>query len=206
MNRNISFYFLNQRHPRSVSTDIYHRPNYGISFVFSAQNTNTTMIHNPILQTSLDFLHLMATIAWIGGMFFNFLVVMPTVQKVLDPPTLGKFLGAMFKRVRIVVYVSLLILFVTGIPMKIASEYYVSIINFDNTWETVGFIKHVFVALLAMLAIFNFEILTPKVAKLAANGPSPELAAIKKKQMKMGAVSFLFGITIIFLSAMMNYL
>ncbi|MCF8368866.1 MAG: DUF4149 domain-containing protein [Bacteroidales bacterium] len=161
---------------------------------------------NPILQTILDFLHLMATIAWIGGMFFNFLVVLPTIQKVLDPATAGKFLGVLFKRVRIVVYVSLLVLFVTGIPMKIASEYYVSIINFDNTWETVGFIKHVFVGILALLAFYSFEILVPKVGKLASGGPSPALAALRKRQMILGAISFLFGIIVIFLSAIMNYL
>lgn len=161
---------------------------------------------SPVLQTILDFLHLMATIAWIGGMFFNFLVVMPTVQKALDPATAGKFMGMMFKRVRVVVYTSLLILFVTGIPMKIANEYYVSIINFDNTWETVGFIKHVFVAILALMALYSFEILFPKVGKLAAKGPSPELNSLRKRQKMTGAFSFLLGIIIIFLSAMMNYL
>jgi len=163
-------------------------------------------MQNPILQTILDFLHLMATIAWIGGMFFNFLVVMPTVQKVLDPALAGKFMGTMFKRVRIVVYVSLLVLFVTGIPMKIASEYYVGIINFENTWEIVGFIKHVFVGLLALMAIYSFEVLAPAVGKLAVSRPSEKLTSLRKQQMKMGAVSFLFGIIIIFLSAVMNYL
>lgn len=161
---------------------------------------------NPVLQTSLDFLHLMATIAWIGGMFFNFLVVIPTAQKALDPATAGKFMGMMVRRVRVVVYVSLFILFVTGIPMKIANEHYVSIINFDNTWETVGFIKHVFVALLALMALYSFEILFPNVAKHAAKGPSPELAGLQKKQKMAGAVAFLLGIIVIFLSAMMNYL
>ena len=164
------------------------------------------MIHNSILQTVLDFLHLMATIAWIGGMVFNFLVVMPTANKVLDPAMAGKFMGALFKRVRIVVYSSLLILFVTGIPMKIASQYYVGIINFDNNWEIVGFIKHIFVALLALMAIYSFEVLSPKIAKLAVKGPSPEMMDLRNKQMKLGGVSFLFGIIIIFLSAMMNYL
>lgn len=163
-------------------------------------------MHNPILQTILDFLHLIATIAWIGGMFFNFLVVLPTVQKVLDPATGGKFMGFLFKRVRIVVYVSLLILFVTGIPLKIANPHYVAIINFDNNWEIVGFIKHVFVALLALMAIFSFEFLSPRIAKLAMNGPSPELIAIRKKQMMLAAASFLFGIIIVFLSALMNYI
>jgi uncharacterized membrane protein len=164
------------------------------------------MIHNPILQISLDFLHLMATIAWIGGMFFNFLVVMPTVNKVLDPATTGKFMGTLMKRVRVIVYSSLLILFVTGIPMKIASEYYVAIINFDNNWEIVGFIKHVFVALLAIMAFLSFEIVSPKVAKLAAKGPSPELMSMKKNQMMLGALAFIFGIIVILLSAIMNYI
>lgn len=161
---------------------------------------------NPILQITFDFFHLMATIAWIGGMFFNFLVVMPTVGKVLDPATTGKFMQAMFKRVRVVVYLSLLILFVTGIPMKIASEYYLGIINFDNNWEIVTFIKHVFVGILAIMAIYNFEILAPKVGKIAMKGPSPELMSLKKRQMMFGSISFLIGIIIILLSAMMNYI
>jgi uncharacterized membrane protein len=163
-------------------------------------------MQNPVLQTILDFLHLMATIAWIGGMFFNFLVVLPTVKKVLDPASAGKFMGFLFRRVRVVVYVSLAVLFITGIPMKIASEYYVSIINFDNTWEIIGFVKHVFVGLLALMAIYSFEFLAPAVGKLAASGPSDKLDRLRKRQMKMGAVSFLFGIIVIFLSAVMNYL
>lgn len=164
------------------------------------------MIDHPVLQIILDFLHLLATIAWIGGMFFNVLILMPTVSKTLDPATAGKFMAVLFKRIRVMVYVSLLILFVTGIPMKIASEYYVAIINFDTSWETVSFIKHVFVGLLALFAIINFEILSPKAAKLAVNGPSPALMSLKGKQMKLAGISFLFGIIVIFLSTLMNYL
>lgn len=163
-------------------------------------------MQNPILQISFDFLHLMATIAWIGGLFFNFLVVIPSVAKALDPPTAGKFMGFMFKRIRIIVYVSLAILFITGIPMKIASEYYVGIINFDNTWEIIGFVKHVFVGLLALMAIYNFEILIPMLSKLSAKGPSPKLVSLKQRQKLFGATSFIFGIIIIFLSAVMNHL
>lgn len=162
-------------------------------------------MQDPTLQIILDFLHLMATIAWIGGMFFNFLVVMPTVAKALDPQTTGKFMGMLFKRVRVVVYTSLIILFVTGIPMKIANEFYVGVISFGNEWEMIGFIKHIFVAVLALMAIYSFEILMPKVSKLAKEGPSPKLNGLKKNQMTLGAISFLFGIIIIFLSAMMNY-
>lgn len=164
------------------------------------------MIHNPILQTSLDFLHLMATIAWIGGMFFNVLAVMPTVGKVLDPATAGRFMGSLMKRVRVIVYVSLLVLFVTGIPMKIASPHYHAIISFDSSWETASFVKHVLVALLALMALYSFEVLSPAVGKLAAKGPSPEMASLRQRQMKLAGLSFVLGIAVVFLSAMMNYL
>lgn len=163
-------------------------------------------MQNPTLQIILDFLHLMATIAWIGGMFFNFLVVLPTATKALDPQTMGKFMGMLFKRVRVVVYTSLIILFITGIPMKIADEFYVGVISFTNSWEVLGFVKHVFVGLLALMAIYSFEVVLPKVSKLAKEGPSPKLNGLKKKQLVLGSISFLFGIIIILLSAMMNYL
>lgn len=164
------------------------------------------MIHHPILQIILDFFHLLATITWIGGMFFNVLILLPTVKKTLDPEMAGKFMITLFKRIRVMVYVSLLVLFVSGIPMKIASEYYVAIINFDSFWEIALFIKHVFVAFLALLAIYTFEILMPKIAKLAAKGSSAELLPLRKRQMILAAISFLFGIFVVFLSAMMNYL
>ena len=164
------------------------------------------MLENPVVLTILDFIHQMATIAWIGGMVFNFLAVLPTVSKVLEPPQAGKFMGALMKRVRVIVYTSLLVLFVTGIPMKIASEYYVAIINFDSTWETASFVKHVLVAILALNALYSFELLSPKVGRLAAKGPSAELNKLRKSQQKLAALSFLLGIAIVFISVMMKYL
>jgi putative copper export protein len=47
---------------------------------------------------------------------------------------------------------------------------------------TLFFAKHVLVAILALMAIINFEIITPKFQKIAASGPSPEL---EKKQTEL---------------------
>lgn len=163
-------------------------------------------MQNPVLLFSFDFIHLMATVAWIGGLFFNFLVVMPSVSKTLDPATAGRLMGVLFKRVRVLVYVSLLVLFVTGIPMKIASPYYVAIINFDTAWETVSFVKHVLVAVMALSAFYSFEVLMPQVKKLAIQGGSEKLPALRKRQALLGGLSFVLGIVVVFLSAMMRYL
>jgi len=67
-------------------------------------------------------------------------------------------------------------------------------------------VKHVFVAILALFALYSFEILSPKIAKLAPKGPSEELLALKNRQKKLAGASFLFGIVIVFISVMMKYL
>jgi len=161
---------------------------------------------NIYVKVFLDCLHLIATIAWFGGLFTNFIVVRPTVLATLDPPTAGKFMNVFMRKVRIVVYVSLAVLFISGIPMKISNEYYVSIINFSNNWQIVTFIKHVFVGILTLLAIYSFEILSPKFKRVASAGPSAELNKLKGIQALTGKLSMTLALIIIVLSAVMNYI
>ena len=174
--------------------------------LFSCPKADKTMIHNPVLLTVLDFLHQMATIAWIGGMFFNFLAVMPAASKTLEPAVMGRFMQVLMKRVRVIVYTSLLVLFVTGIPLKIASEYYVAIIHFGTDWELMSFVKHVLVAILALFVFYSFEVLNPKIGRLAAQGPSPLIPKLRAQQKKLAGLSFLLAIAIVFISVMMKYL
>lgn len=161
---------------------------------------------NVFVKTLIDWIHIMATVAWIGGMFVNFIVLRPVVTKVLDPATAGKFMQTLMKRFRVVIYTSIVLLGVTGIPLKIINENYISIINFDNNWEIVSFIKHIFYGILVVLAVYTFEILSPKIARAAKNGPSPAMAALQKQQGMMGAVAFLTAIIILILSSLMRYI
>jgi putative copper export protein len=161
---------------------------------------------NVFVKSLFDFLHLLATIAWFGTLFVNVAILRGTVQKTLTPPAAGPFIKLFMQKARIVVYVSLAILFITGIPLKIVSPYYVSIINFSNTWQIFMFAKHVLVAILALLAIINFEIVTPKFQKIAASGPSPELEKMKKLQQSAGMLSVTLAFVIILISAIMNHI
>ena len=159
-----------------------------------------------ILQSILDFFHIMATIMWIGGMIINYVVIRPALSKTLEPRQANEIMSLIMKKYRIIVYVSIAVLGLTGIPMKIASEYYVGIINFENTWEIVGFIKHIFVFILAVLAIYSFEILSVKIRKAMALDSPEKLMGFQKKQKMVGGLGFLCGMLIILLSAVMNYL
>ncbi|MCB2221743.1 MAG: DUF4149 domain-containing protein [Bacteroidetes bacterium] len=161
---------------------------------------------NLFVKTLLSVIHNLATVIWIGGMFVNMLVFMPTTKKVLDPSNAGKLMQAIMKRFRIVVYTSIVILGVTGIPLKIVNPNYIYIINFENQWEIISFVKHIFYGLLTVLAIYNFEIVSPKIARLAKEGPSPKLAAIQNQLKFTGMLAMFSALVILVLSSMMRFL
>ena len=161
---------------------------------------------NIFLQVSFDLIHILATITWFGALFTNFVIVMPVATKVLEQPVLAKFMSALMKRNKTVVYISLAALFITGIPMKIASENYVSIINFSNDWQIFLFIKHILVVILAVLAIINFEVIVPRIQRAAKAGDIAILTRTKKIQAATGKASFFMAFLIILFSAIMNYL
>lgn len=161
---------------------------------------------NIFVKTLIDWLHIMATITWIGGMFTNFIILRPAMTKALSPAEIGKLMGPHMKRFKIMVYISIVVLGVTGIPLKIINPNYISIINFENNWEIVSFIKHICYGILVLFAVYTFEVLSPKMGKLAAKGPSPELKALQKKQAAFGGLAFLTAIVILILSSLMRYI
>ena len=161
---------------------------------------------NLFIKTLLDWLHVMATVVWIGGMIVNFIIIRPVAFKVLDPATAGQFTQALMKRFKIMVYISIVILGVTGIPLKIINENYVSIINFESDWEIVSFVKHIFYGILTILAVLNFEVFMPKIAKYARERNQEGLKAAQKRLGVAGLMAMLSAIVILVLSSMMRFL
>jgi len=161
---------------------------------------------NIFVKAFIDWLHIMATVAWIGGLFTNIFILRPSVFKALSPAIAVKFMGIVMKRFRIMVYTSIVILGVTGIPLKIINENYINIINFENNWEIISFIKHICFGILVIMAVYSFEIITPKMMKMNSNGPSPELTQLQMKQTILGGISFLTAIAILILSSLMRYI
>jgi len=160
---------------------------------------------NLFVKTIIDFLHILATVAWIGGMFINIFILRPSAIKSLSPADAGKLMGTVMKKFRILVYISIVVLGVTGIPLKIINPHYISIINFENNWEIVIFIKHICYGLLVLLAVYSFEVLSPKITKLAAHGQSVKLQLLQKRQMTVGVAAFLIALTILVLSSVMRF-
>ena len=157
------------------------------------------------VKTLFDFLHILATAIWIGGMFTNFVILRPAVINTLSPADAGKLMAAVMKKTRLVVYISIVVLGITGIPLKIINENYTSIIDFENSWAIVSFIKHLCYGILVLLSVYSFEKLGPMVQKMAIKGETVQLQQLQKKQAVIGLVAFLTAIMILILSSLMRY-
>ncbi len=147
----------------------------------------------------LSFLHLLATVMWIGGMATNILVTLPSAREVLEPAVSGRLIGAITKRFRRLVWGSLITLLLSGVPLTLLNENFAGLGRIDNTWSQVVLVKHLFVIAAVLLSVYSFEVLTPKMARLAAKGPSPELLKAQKLQLRMASTGFVLGLIILLL-------
>ena len=150
-----------------------------------------------ILLGLLNWLHLTATVIWFGGMTTNALIVAPSAGASLEPPAVGKLMSTIMKRFRPVVYISILIIIITG--AMITSIMNPAFIDLATEWGMVSLIKHVVIAITVIAVIYSFEVLAPKVARVAAQGPSPELAQLQKIQMNVAKIGLVMALVILFL-------
>jgi uncharacterized membrane protein len=56
---------------------------------------------NLILISVINFLHLFATVAWLGAMTTNAFILLPSMKNSLEAPVAGKLMGAVMKRFRV---------------------------------------------------------------------------------------------------------
>jgi uncharacterized membrane protein len=153
------------------------------------------------ILSTVNWLHLVATVVWIGGIVTNLIVVLPSAKESLEPPVMGRFMGSFIKRFRWLVYFSMGVLVVTGVIMMLMNDQYLGMLNFGNLWTLVLLVKHILVVILIILAIYLLQVVFPKVGQLGAKGPSPELAKLQKLQGQLSITTVIIGLIILVFTA-----
>ncbi len=157
-----------------------------------------------ILLSVINWIHLFAVAVWIGGITINLMIVLPSIREALEPALMGKVMGAVMKRFRVWVYISIVLLVVTGFGMMRFNMNYMGFAQFGNVWSVVSLIKHIVTLIMIILAVYAFEGLARKVAKVAAKGPSDDLVRLQKKQISLAATGFIMGIIVLLLTGILG--
>jgi len=155
------------------------------------------------LTLLLKWIHLMATVAWIGGLFTNFFIYIPSIGKTLEPMLAGKLMAAVMKRFRILVYISMTVFLISGIMMASLHLDSGAIVSSRNQMVAVLIFKVPLYILMVILAILAFEVVAPRVARIATDGPSARLQKARRNQKVLAMIGFLLGLLVLALSTML---
>lgn len=149
-----------------------------------------------IFQTVVDFLHLLATVSWIGGMIYINVVLMPTLPA-LGPESRGTLMGAAAKRFAMVSWSSVVVLLLTGLQKTPTGMLF----DLSTSYGITLTIKHILVLIMIGGGLFITFVIVPRMTALAPKPQEkPTVGFFKtQKQLQILAVTnMLLGIGVLF--------
>lgn len=164
-------------------------------------------LNNPWLLAASFFLHLIATVVWIGGLATMALVVWPGLRRALSSDeAFARAVEAIDARFRTLSNLSLIVLVLTGFVQMNANVNYKGFLNFDNLWAQAILLKHVsIIGMIGVGALMNF-VIQPALrrnAMLSGAGvaDTAEAAALRLRLARLGRVNLALGVLVLVLTA-----
>lgn len=113
------------------------------------------------------FLHLLATVVWIGGLAVGALFVFPLAKQTLDPTAYARFLDRFRKRFNPMAWLCLALLMGTGLFQMSISSQYEGFLVIQNAWSVAIFLKHLAFGLMAAVSAWLTWGIFPNLNRLA---------------------------------------
>ena len=151
---------------------------------------------SPVLFGMINFLHDFFTALWIGGLAFTVIILMPVVKKYFEEAREGEqFLNKAQKRLKIIIYISMVGLTVTGILMsrQALTKHFDGPFSFTNTYSTLLSVKHILTILMVAIGLTRSQIL---------DRLKTESMALMKSRKILIAVNLVLGVAVLVLSGM----
>ena len=152
------------------------------------------------------FVHMLATIVWVGGICVITLVIWPAARRVLGPgrPT-GEFMREVQRRFSPLAILSLVTLVVTGLGQMAANENYVGLFSISNTWAQALLLKHVGFGVMTLVGAYLTWGLLPSLNRLSlmeAAGRTPiELERLRRRQERLHQLITACGVIVLLFTA-----
>ena len=146
------------------------------------------------------WLHMAATIVWIGGLFYQAVVVNPALERL--PAERGRLAEDMRRRFQPLAWLSLLILFGTGLLQMSGNPNYVGLFAVTNPWSRAILTKHITVGLMMLVAAYQTRVLNPRLSRLALKREAAASDQVAGEISRLNRVSLAFGILVLGLTAL----
>jgi uncharacterized membrane protein len=165
------------------------------------------MIPPPVWAVSLAYwLHMLATVAWIGSLVTLTVLVIPAARQVLDSDSYVNLLGRLRRRLDPLSWGSLLVLAATGMFQMSINPNYQGFLEINNRWALAILLKHLlFLVMVAISAYLTWGVLPrlQRAALLQAHGKeSPGASRIQQQEALLLRSNLVLGLLILALTAL----
>lgn len=160
----------------------------------------------PVWALSIAYwLHMLATILWIGGLAALSLIVLPAARQVLDPVAYADLLAALQKRLDPFGWFSVIVLLASGMLQMSSSPNYAGFLSISGLWANSILIKHILFGLMVIVSGYITWGLLPalrRAAILQASGKDvPDGETLKKRELFLLRLNLILGVLVLLLTA-----
>jgi uncharacterized membrane protein len=154
------------------------------------------------------WLHMLATVVWIGGLTALALLVVPAARQALEPEAYADLLESLQRRLDPVGWFCLAALVATGMFQMSANPNYEGLLAIANRWAVAILIKHLLFLVMIGLSAYSTWVLFPQMRRAAlrlAKSPSDDgaqaAARLQRQEINLMRLNLALGILILALTA-----
>ena len=160
----------------------------------------------PIWALSIAYwLHMLATVLWIGGLAALSLLVLPAARKALDPKAYADLLAALGKRLDPLGWFSMIVLLGSGMLQMSANPNYQGFLSIQGLWAGSILIKHILFGLMVLVSGYITWGLLPalrRTALLQAHGKAvSDAETLQNREIFLLRLNLILGILVLLLTA-----
>ena len=164
------------------------------------------MHDTPEWALTLSFwLHMLATVSWVGGLAVLSLFVFPIARRSLEAEAFSKFVRAVNKRLDPVGWFGLAVLTVTGLIQMSANQNYEGFLAVNNSWARAVLLKHITFFFIIVLSAYQTWTLTPALERAALRQSrgvdSPNAAQLQKRERTLMQANLILSLVVLLLTA-----
>lgn len=146
------------------------------------------------------WMHLLATVTWIGSLAAINLLVLPASQRTLDLAAQLRFITALQKRLEPLAWFCIGLLLATGLFQMSANTHYNGFLDTSTQWSLSILIKHgLGVIMVVVSAIQTWEVIPNIQRTLMKKGDvnADELAKLNQRETLLLRINFLLSVLIL---------
>ena len=149
------------------------------------------------------WLHLLATVSWVGSLAGVSFLVLPAMKRALEPETQLVFIEAMQKRLEPIAWFSMTLLVLTGLFQMSVNPHYDGFISVSTQWSLAILTKHLLgIVMVVVSAIQTWEVI-PAIRRAIVRSKKSknvdELDALRRREIRLLRMNF--GLSILILLA-----